>query len=75
MYVQNIFILFCGFTNFPKLIFSIVNLAVNYTKFDRVGRLEADFQHVPLFKIAEIFTILLWNINNLKSVKRSKNNF
>ena len=28
-----------------------------------------------MFKISETFTILLWNINNLKSVKKSKRKF
>ena len=30
------------------------------------------FNKFHLFKISEIFTILVWNIKNLKSVKKSK---
>ena len=33
------------------------------------------FNQFHLFKISEIFKILLWNINNLKSVKKSKKYF
>ena len=55
-------------------------MAANYAKFYRVpvGSLNAGFQQFPLvqnFWIFEIFTILLWNINNLKSVKNSKKIF
>ena len=41
-------------------------------EFDRVGSLDADFH---LFKLSEIFTVLLRNMNHLKSVKKSKNIF
>ena len=41
--------------------FLSVKMAVNNTKFKRVGRLEADFQQIPLFK----------HINIYKSAKKS----
>ena len=37
---------------------------------DRVDSFDTDFQQVHLFKISEIFTILLLNIGNLKGKKR-----
>ena len=36
---------------------------------NRVGSLDAGFQQISL---VQYFTILLWNINNLKSVEKSK---
>ena len=33
------------------------------------------FNQFHMFKISEIFKILLWNINNLKFVKKSKKYF
>ena len=44
----------------------------NYAEIRRVGNLEADFQQVCLFNFSEIFTILLWNINNSNSAKEGK---
>ena len=41
-------------------------MAANYAKIDRVGSLDAGFQQVTLVQISEIFTILLWNINEEK---------
>ena len=57
--------------NSENSIFPIVKMAANYAKIDRVSisGLDAGFH---LFKVSEIFTILLWNINNLKSVNKSK---
>ena len=46
--------------------FSTVKMAAKYAKSDRVGGLDAGLNKFHLFKISEIFTILLWNINNLK---------
>ena len=46
----------------------------NYAEFWRVSNLEADFQLVFLLNLSEIFSILIWNINNLNSVKESKKN-
>ena len=42
--------------------FPIVQVAAKYAKIDRVGSLDAGFQQVHLFKISEIFTVMLWNI-------------
>ena len=50
-------------------------MAAKYAKIDRVCTLDADFKQICLFKLPEIFTILLWNINNLKSMKKSKSIF
>ena len=47
----------------------------NYAEICRVGSLGADFQQVLLVQFSEIFTILLWNINNSNSVKKSKKYF
>ena len=49
-------------------IFSIV-------KTDRVGSFDVGFHQVYLLNISEILTILLWNMNKLKSEKKSKNIF
>ena len=46
-------------------------MAAKYAKIGRVGKLKV---HVPLFKISEI-TILFWNINNFKTIKKSKKCF
>ena len=48
-------------------LFPIVKMNENYAEIFRVGNLEAD-----LFNFSEIFTILLWNINNSNSAKKSK---
>ena len=47
-------------------------MAADCAEISRVGKLEAGFQQVQLYKISEIFTILLGNINNLKTLKNSK---
>ena len=48
----------------------------NYAEIYRAGNLEADFQQALLVQFfSEIFTILLWNINNLNSAKKRKNIF
>ena len=47
-------------------------MTVNYAKFNWVGSLDADFQQVSCFKISQLFTVLLWNIDDLKSIKKSK---
>ena len=49
---------------------------VNYAEICWVRNLEADFQQVPLVHFfSENFTVLLWNINNSNSAKKSKNYF
>ena len=48
---------------------------VNYAEICWVCNLEADFQQVLLFSFSEIFTILLWNINNSNSAKKNKKKF
>ena len=55
-----------------KFCFPILKMAANYIKIDRVGNLDAGFNKFKLFKISEIFIILLWNIHNLKPVKKCK---
>ena len=48
-------------------------MAPKHAKFDRVGCLDTDFQQAP-----EIFMILLWNIDTLKSMiewRKEKNIF
>ena len=55
-----------------------VKVATKYAKNTWIGTcsLDADFQQDPLlFKPSEFFTILLWNINNLKRVKKGKKYF
>ena len=55
-----------------------VKVATKYAKNTWIGTcsLDADFQQDPLlFKPSEFFTILLWNINNLKKVKKGKKYF
>ena len=47
----------------------------NYAEVCRVGNLEADFNKFRLFKFSEIFTILLCNISNSNSAKKSKKYF
>ena len=47
----------------------------NNAEICRVSNLEADFNKFRLFNFSEIFTILLWNINNLKSAKKSEKYF
>ena len=43
----------------------------NYAEICWVGNFEADFQQVLFVHFSEIFTILLWNINNSNSLKKS----
>ena len=50
-------------------------MSANYAEICRIGNLEADFQQIPLVQFSEIFTKMLQNINNLNSVKKSKNNY
>ena len=50
-------------------------MSANYAEICRIGNLEAEFQQIPLVQFSEIFTILLQNISNLNSVKKSKNIF
>ena len=50
-------------------------MAANYAKIYMVGGLDAVFNKFHLFKISEIFTIILQNIHNLKSVKKSQKTF
>ena len=46
----------------------------NYAEICRVGNLQADFQRSACtFFPPEIFTILLWNINNSFSAKKHEN--
>ena len=47
----------------------------NYAEICRVGNLEQIFNKFCLFNFSEIFTILLWNINNSNSAKKSKKYF
>ena len=60
--------------NRKYLIFPTVKLTANYASVDRVGvgSLMQIFNKFHLFKIPEILKILLWNINNSKSVKKRK---
>ena len=59
---------FVGFkTKIETCTFAIVKNAANYAKIDRVGSLDAGLQ-----QISESFIILLWNIDNIKSAKKSK---
>ena len=46
-------------------------MAANYAKIDGEGNLDAGFNKFHLFKISEIFILLLWEINNLKFIKKS----
>ena len=50
----------------------MVKMASIYAKIDRVDSLDAGFQQVPLVQNSEMFTILLWTINNSKRVKKNK---
>ena len=48
-------------------------MAAKYAnKTHRVVSLDADFQQFYFFELSEIFTMLLWNLNNIKLVKKSK---
>ena len=46
-------------------------MSANYADIGRVNNLEAGFQQVPS-TFSEVFTILLWNINSLKSAKKKE---
>ena len=63
-------IIYCVLWFKNSAFFFIVITAANYAKVDRIG--SCDFQHVLLFKISAIFTVLSLNINNLKSAKKKK---
>ena len=45
-------------------LFPLVKMNANYAEICRLGNLEANFQQFRLFIFSEIFTMLLWNINN-----------
>ena len=47
----------------------------NNAEICRVGNLEADFQQSAYSVFLKFFAILLWNINNSNSSKKSKNIF
>ena len=47
-------------------------MAAKYAEIGKAGKFEQVFNKFPLFKISEIFTILLWNIINLRSMKKNK---
>ena len=73
-YTQNFLFYSVALKKSKNTIFPIIKMTANYAKFVRVCRMDAGLQQV-LFRISEIFTVLLWNINNLKSVKKkAKNN-
>ena len=59
------------YKNLKNSINPIVKMAANYAKIDRVSSVDAGFPQVQLVQNF-CFTILLWNINNSKSVKKSK---
>ena len=67
----NSFILVIGFKEFWYFHFSHSKNA-KYAKIDREDSLDAN-QKFHLFKHSDIFTILLWSVNNLKFVKQSEN--
>ena len=50
-------------------------MAAKYAKIDGVGSLDGILNKFFLFKLSEIFTVLLWNINSLNCVKKSKKYF
>ena len=47
-------------------------MAANYAKIDGEGSLDAGFNKFHLFKISEMFILLLWEINNLKFITKRK---
>ena len=49
-------------------------MKANYAEICRVANLEADFQQVACSFFSEIFTTLLWNINNSNAAKKNKRN-
>ena len=55
--------------------FPVIKVAAKYAKKDRINSLDADIQKFHLLKISETFTILLWNIKNLKPMKKGKKYF
>ena len=63
------FILFIGFKNMNILIFAIVKMtgAANGAEFDKVGRLEAALQQVPIVKIFLKFHTILVKHQYLKN--------
>ena len=50
-------------------------MAAKYVKLNRVGNLNADFNKFHLFKLSEIYTIFLRNINKFISVEKSNKYF
>ena len=50
-------------------------MAAKYADIYRVGQLEACFLQAPLVLNFEIFTKLLWKINNLKFIKEIQKYF
>ena len=56
-------------------LFPIVKMNANYAEICRVGNMVVIFNKFRLFIFSKIFTILLLNINNLKSAKKSKKYF
>ena len=61
MHKKDLFISLKKSSNF---IFSVMQMATNCANMDRVCRLEVGFNKLQSFKISEIFTMLLWNVNN-----------
>ena len=59
-----------GFKKSNIFIFPI-KMAEKYAKFNRLESFDADFNKVHLFKLSEMFTTMLWKIDNLKLVKKS----
>ena len=60
------FIPFSGFKFFQKIpFFPIVKTVPKYAKIARVGSFDEVFNKFHLFKIPEIFTVWLWDNNNL----------
>ena len=72
--MHKIFILFSVLKE-KKIQFPIVKMAANYAKIYGVGSLDI-FNEFCMFKVSEIFTILLRIISiNLKAVKKKKQQF
>ena len=71
------FILFVGLKILKHFhICSLVKMIAHYAEIGRVGKLKADFRQVSFDQIFSVkFTILLRNINNWKSAKKTKNYF
>ena len=47
-------------------------MSSNYVKIERVGSLDAVLNKLHVFVQNLIFTVLIWNINNLNSVKKKR---